>query len=700
MAVLQKIRQRSLLLILIIGFCLLAFIVGDLFNNGGFSSSSKDVGSINGKGISFEDFRIKVSNVEKSGQGTTSTQAANRVWEEEVSIALLTAEFDKLGIRVGENHIMEIFKADQNIGQNPTFLNAAGKFDVAKFKEFFKANPDQAQNLKEREKSAALNAKFQIYNSLIKAGVYTTDSEGKFKYGMESNKVNFDYVSVLFSTIKDSDVKISDEEITNYMKTKEKKYKAEESREIQYVLIEDKASPEDETEVKTSVTALLSPRVEYNKETSKNDTVPGFKGAPDPVDFVNSNSDKPYDSTYVAKKDLPAQFAEQLYNLAPGEVFGPYTNNNFVCLSKSLGKKAGAQVKSSHILISWVGAERAAPKENRTKEQAKVKAEGILAQALANPGMFQIVAFTNSEDPSVQQNGGDMGYISSDANFAKGYKDFVFSNPVGKIGLAETEFGYHIINVTDKQDAVRLATVAQKIEPSEATTDKIYTKAVKFEMDATEGDFDKVAKAAKLQTNPSIKVKVMDETFGILGNQRQIVRWAFEGETNIGDVKRFEVPNVGNVIAKVKAVFEAGLTPIADARPMVEPILKNKKKAEMIKAKMKGATLEAIANANKTQVKPAADVTLENPTLPGVGQEAKVVGIAFALKGNSISAPIEGNLGVYVVKTKTVFTAPAIKSYKDYVAKLNSQNASASGRIIPALKVDAKIEDNRSQFNY
>ena len=700
MAVLQKIRQRSLLLILVIGFCLLAFIIGDLFNSGNLSTTSNDVGSVNGKAISFEDFRIKVSNVEKSGQGITATQAANQVWDQEVSISLLTAEFDKLGIRVGENHIMEIFKADQNIGQNPTFLNAAGKFDVAKFKEFFKANPDQAQNLKDREKDAALNAKFQIYNSLIKAGVYTTDSEGKFKYGMEANKVNFDYVSVLFSSIKDSNVKISDEEITNYMKTNEKKYKAEESREIQYVLIEDKASPEDENEVKVSVNALLTSRIVYNQATGKNDTLPGFKGAADAVEFVNANSDKSYDSTYVAKKDLPAQFAEQLFNLAPGEVFGPYTNNNFVCLSKSLGKKAGAQVKSSHILISWVGAERAAPKENRTKEQAKVKAEGILAQALANPGMFQIVAFTNSEDPSVQQNGGDMGYISSDANFAKGYKDFVFSNPVGKIGLAETEFGYHIINVTDKQDAVRLATVAQKIEPSEATTDKIYTKAVKFEMDATEGDFDKVAKAAKLQTNPSIKVKIMDETFGILGNQRQIVRWAFEGETNIGDVKRFEVPNVGNVIAKVKAVFEAGLTPIADARPMVEPILKNKKKAEMIKAKMKGATLEAIANANKTQVKPAADVTLENPTLPGVGQEAKVVGIAFALKGNSISAPIEGNLGVYVVKTKTVFTAPAIKSYKDYVAKLNSQNASASGRIIPALKVDAKIEDNRSQFNY
>ena len=261
MAVLQKIRQRSLLLILVIGFCLLAFIIGDLFNKGGLSTTSNDVGSINGKGISLEEFQIKVSNVEKSGQGVTLTQAANRVWDQEVSIALLTSEFDKLGIRVGENHIMEIFKADQNIGQNPTFLNAAGKFDVAKFKEFFKANPDQAESLKEREKDASLNAKFQIYNSLIKAGVYTTDSEGKFKYGMESNKVNFDYVSVLFSTVKDSDIKISDEEITNYMKTNEKKYKAEESREVQYVLIEDKASPEDENEVKTAVTALLSSRI-------------------------------------------------------------------------------------------------------------------------------------------------------------------------------------------------------------------------------------------------------------------------------------------------------------------------------------------------------------------------------------------------------------------------------------------------------
>jgi peptidyl-prolyl cis-trans isomerase D len=137
MAVLAKIRQRSALLIAAIAIALFAFIIQDLIGKGGFSQNTKDVGSIDGKDISFEDFRLKVSNVEKSGQGITSTAAANRVWDQEVSIALLTAEFDKLGLRVGEKHIIEVLKADQNIGKNPMFLNAAGMFDLAKIQGLF-----------------------------------------------------------------------------------------------------------------------------------------------------------------------------------------------------------------------------------------------------------------------------------------------------------------------------------------------------------------------------------------------------------------------------------------------------------------------------------------------------------------------------------------------------------------------------------
>lgn len=698
MAVLQKIRQRSLLLILVIGFCLFAFIIGDLFNKGGFNSTPKYVGTVNGKDIAFEDFRVKVSNVEKSGQqGMTPTQAVSRVWDQEVSVALVTAEFDKLGIRATEKHIMEVFKADQSIGQNPMF-QTNGTFDLAKFKEYFKSNPEQAQFVKDREKDAELNAKYQIYSSLVKSAMYTTNAEGKLKYEMESNKVNFDYVAVLYTSIKDADVKVTDAEITDYMKKNEKKYKAEETREVEYVVIQDKASPEDENEVKTTVNSLLNQRIVYNQATSKNDTLPGFKGAANTIDFVNENSDIPYDSTYVAKKALPAEHAEALFNLPAGEVYGPYMRDNYYCITKGMGRKAGAQAKASHILISYEGTQVPNKKEKRTKEEAKAKAEKLLAEVLKNPSSFFMTALMNSDDSSSQQ-GGDLGYFGP-GQMVKPFNDFVFNSPVGKIGLVETDFGFHIINVTEKQDAVRLATIAQKIEPSEATSDKLYTQAVKFEMDATNKDFEKVAKAANLTVNPAVKVKAMDEYFGSAGAQRQIVRWAFEKGTNVGDVKRFEVVNVGNIIAKLKKVHEKGLMAIEDARPAIEPILMNKKKAEKIKAKMKGSSLQAIATASGTTVQQAVDLTVENANIPNAGFERKVVGAAFSIGVNKISAPIDGNAGVYVVKPTLITKAPALNNYKDYTNKIKSQVAGYVGRVIPALKEEADIEDNRAKFNY
>ena len=698
MAVLAKIRQRSALLIGAIALALFAFIIQDLIGKGGIGQNSKDVGTVNDKDISFEEFRVKVSNVEKSGQGITSTQAANQVWDQEVSIALLTSEFDKLGLRAGEKHLIEVLKADQNIGGNPMFLNAAGLFDLAKFKEYFKANPEQAQYLQEREKSAELNAKFQMYNTLVKAALYTTEAEGKLKYEMEANKVNFAYVAGLYSTIKDSQVKVTDAEIVDFMKKNEKKYKADESREIEYVLLEDKASAQDEADVKAKIVALLSGSVVYNAKTAKNDTVAGFRTAANAIDFVNSNSDVPYDSTFIAKKSLPATDADQLFNLAPGAVYGPYKYGNYYCISKSFGKRANVNVKASHILISYEGTQVSNKKEKRTKEQALAKAQAILAQVNANPDSFMMLAYSNSDDSSSQQ-GGDLGYFGPN-EMVKPFNDFVFGNPIGKVGLVETPFGFHIIKVTDKQDGVRLATVAQKIEPSEATSDKIFTQATQFEMDAANKDFAQLAKEMKLTVASPVTVTGMEENFASLGNQRAIIRWAFEDDSKVGAIKRFELANIGHVIARVKSIDDSGLVPVSQARAYVEPILKNKKKAELIKAKMTGSSLEAIAKANAAKVEQAANITMENPVFGLVGAEPKVVGTAFSLATNKVSAPIEGVTGVYVVKNLSTVKAPVLKNHTAYVAKLKQQTANDAGRILPALKANATIKDNRSKFNY
>lgn len=699
MAVLQKIRKRSGLLLLAIGFALLAFVVQDLFTKG-MRSQSKNVGSINGKDVSFDQFRIKVANAEKNGQNgqsTTQTQAANQIWDQEIALALFTDQFEKAGIRTSENNIIEVFKKDPNIGQNPQFLNQLGKFDIAKFKEFFKSNPEQAKAFQDRQTDAEVNSKFQIYSTMIKAGMYVTNADGKFKYKLDADKINFDFVSVLYSTIKDSEIKVTDADILDYMKKNEKKFKSDETREIEYVLIEDKPSAKDEEEIKAKINGLLSGSVVYNKETSKNDTLPSFKSATNIAEFVGANSDKPYDSTYVTKQDLPAEHADKLFNLPTGEIYGPYINGKYYCLSKAMGRKAGAKAKASHILISWEGTKVPNKKEKRTKEQAKAKADMLLAQVQANPGSFMMLALTNSDDSSAQQ-GGDLGYFAP-GQMVKPFNDFVFNNPVGKIGLVETEFGYHIINVTDKQDAIRLATVAQKIQPSEATSNETYTKATQFEMDANKNkDFAAVAKAAKLTVNPVIKAKAMDEAFGTAGNQRQIIKWAYTKDTNVGDVKRFEIVNVGNIIARLKKINEKGLMSVEDVKPSVEGIIKNKKKAAKIMTKMKGSSLEAIAKANATTVQNVPAASVENAVLPSVGAEPKVVGAAFGTTANKVSAPIEGNSGVYVVMTKAVTKAPKLPKYDDYVTKLKAAAAQASGRVFPALKSDAKIDDNRLEF--
>jgi peptidyl-prolyl cis-trans isomerase D len=266
--------------------------------------------------------------------------------------------------------------------------------------------------------------------------------------------------------------------------------------------------------------------------------------------------------------------------------------------------------------------------------------------------------------------------------------------------LVETDFGYHIIKITDKQDGVRLATVAQKIQPSEATSDRIFTQATQFEMGAADKDFNQVAKTMGLTVSPAVSVSAMDENFSSLGNQRAIVRWGFDGDTEVGSIKRFEVANVGHVIARLKSVDDSGLAPLSQVRPYVESILKNKKKAELIKAKMAGNSIETIAKAVGATVQQATEVTLDNPMLENVGQEPKVVGNAFALAANKLSAPIEGTTGVYVVKNTNTVKAPAIQDYTPYVAKLKAQSAGDANRILPVLKDKAKIEDNRRQFNF
>lgn len=685
MAVLSKIRQRSFFLIIIIALALFSFVLADVIQSGTFSAGANDVGSVNGTDIEAQQFMQSVANIEKQGQGTSSTQAMNSAWEQEVRRIILTEEFDKLGLKVGNEQLINIIKQNPSLSQNPQFLNAAGQFDENKFKESLKGiknAPDQTQWLqwKEFEKNIEIYAVEQMYNTMIKSGVYTTKAEGKFQYKLENDKADFEYVTVPFSTINDDQVKVSDAEIIDFMKKSPKKYKSDNTTNVDFVLVENKPSKEDEQAMLTSI----------------GDVKVKFDSVANVGEFVNANSDIKFDSTYVAKKDLPIEHQEALFNLPVGAVYGPYVANGSQCISRMIGRKGNASAKASHILIAYKGAERSPA--TRTKEEAQALANDLLTQAKANPGNFAMLAMTNSDDPGSKNNGGEYDNITPGQMTPK-FNDFVFNNAAGTIGVVETEFGFHVMKVSEKYEAVLMGTVVQKIQPSEATIDAIYTKVSKLEADANENsDFAALAKKAGLEVIPATNLKGFDEYIQGVGSQREIVRWSFNKDTEIGDVRRFEVPQ-GFVIAKLKDKNTSGLLPIDVAKQTVEPILKNQKRAEIIKKKMSGASLEAVAQKSGATVQPAIGVSMKSPVLPNIGNEPKVVGKAFGLAAGKTSEIIEGNSGMFMVRAKAVTKAPEVPSYATYITQDRTQNQSyATSKAYTALKDKAEIKDNRANF--
>ena len=278
------------------------------------------------------------------------------------------------------------------------------------------------------------------------------------------------------------------------------------------------------------------------------------------------------------------------------------------------------------------------------------------------------------------------------------FNDYVFNNPVGSIGVVETDYGFHVIKVMAKYDAVQLATISKKIEPSEKTIDEIYNKASQFETDANDKKFADVAKAQKLTITPASNIRPSDEYVQGLGAQREVVRWSFNDETSVGDIKRFETPT-GYIVAVLKGKNETGLLSMDVARDAVGAIIRNEKKAELIKKKMSGATLEAVAKSSGGSVLSANGVAISSAMIENIGAEPKVVGTAFGLEAGKTSKLIVGNSGVFMIKPKKVTDAPAVTDFSEAIKQEKAQQAnSAQTRAYQAIKEKATIKDYRAKF--
>ncbi|MBU2975430.1 peptidylprolyl isomerase [Zobellia sp. B3R18] len=703
MAILENIRKRTTVLILIIGLALFAFVISGVFVNGDVSGKvGSSIAEINGEEISIDEFRQKVDIASRRSANASTMQTVNQVFDQEVRNAILGQQFQDLGVDIEQDQILNYIGTIPSYAQSPQFQNESGVFDQNKFRNFIAElklnNPEQYNLWLQDEQAIVQSAKQQTYFNLIKAGVGATLKEGELDYKLANDKVDVKYVRIPFTSIPDSTISVSKSEIQTYINNHKEDFKQEPARDIQFVYFQEKPSAADETAVKDAITKLMDDTVEYNAQTDKNDTVAGFRNTTDLAAFLDRNSDIKFDTIYKSKKQLPAKFADTLMTLQVGEMFGPYRDGDFFKVSKMVARKPGGSVKASHILIAYEGAQRANPEVTRTKEEAEAEAKRLLREAKKKDAKFVELARDNSDGPSAP-NGGDLGYFQ-EGRMVPAFNDFAFGNKVGTIGMVETDFGFHVIKIDDKEDIVQIATLAREIEPSEDTTNKLFTDATKFEMESIESNkaFSDLAKENEYLVRPVNKIKATDENLPGLGAQRNIVQWAFQEETNIGDIKRFDLTG-GYAVAQVTKAYKEGLMSVEDASAIVLPKLRKERKAAQIIAANKGKSIEDLAKDNNVSASTASALTVKSPTIPGAGSEPAVVGTAFAMKEGATSELIEGNTGVYKLTVTKKTEAPKLDNYSMYATSVKtSREARVNTAVYDALKDASEIEDKRAAF--
>ena len=702
MAVLGQIRQRSFFLIVVIGMALFAFVISGVFDGNSSSAPTDPIAVVNEEEVELTLFRQMVEQAERSYNFSTM-QAVNSVWDEMIRLTIFKQEFDRLGIDAGKEQIEMILSKDERIVQDPRFQNESGFFDFGIFTNFVNSlrleNPQAYQNWRSQEESIVALAKENIYYDLIKSSSGFTELEGEDAYHLENDRVNINFISIPFSEVPDSLFKISDSDIRKYVNQNKEKFELEPSRKVNYVVFPDLATDEDKSRIRADLEKLKELRVEYNDVSKLADTIQGLKTTQNITEFVEQYSEVPFDSIYLSKGALANDYADILFELKKDDVFGPYQDGEQFKISRFIDRKNGGSIRASHILVSFQGASRANPQIARSKEEAEKIANKYYREARRNPDDFAELATKYSDGPSSSM-GGDLGFFQ-EGTMTEKFFDFCNKSRVGRIGIVETEFGFHIIKVTNKEDVVLIADVVKQIVPSEESSNAVFQKTTQFEMESINlKDFPATSQKYGYEIKEVDQVNILDENLPSMQRQRNVVQWLFSDETKIKDIKRFSLTTGGYVVAQLVDVIPEGSININAIKEEVSQEIIKKSKADYLLETYKSySSLDSLSVLLGKEIETATAVTQKNNVLPGVGSEPYVIGAAFAMKLNQPSALIKGNNGVYMIEVSSREISKNLESYQAYANILKTEeNNRISSVIYNALKSTATIEDNRPVY--
>ena len=688
MSIIQNIRDKGAWIIFtIIVIALVAFVLQDGIGKQG-NTTETDLGTVNGVAINkinFEEkLEIQVQNY--ASQGVKREQLIGFLWNQEIDRILYINEQEKLGITIGNKELTDVlFGTESPFKQEFTDPNT-GEFKVNDAKQAIaqvkkSKNQEQINQIEKLYIEPSIENRLRNkYQALIVKGLQLPTWMVQKQYNESNSIANIDIIGVPYANISDSTIKVTDDEVASYIKENAAAFQVEEaSKLINFVGFSAAPTSTDSTSVLNSITALKA----------------DFQAAQDPAVFLNKvGSDLPFYNSFISGKSIQIPNKEAIIAAGVGNVYGPYVDGKNYTIAKVIGVKQWPDSASvRHILITTAGQNGQLVRDDSTAK----KLIDSIRFAIAGGASFDAMVLKYSEDAGSKEKGGKYEMFPQ-AQMVGPFNDFSFDNSVGTKGVVKTDFGYHYIEVlkqTPRSPAYKIAYLSKAILPSSETIGAASAAAAAFATASKDiKSFNQEAVKLNKQTFPAVGIKSMDYEIPGLGESRSLVRWVYENDLNSVS----EPTEIGDsyFVAIITGEEKAGLASVASAKPQVEGILRDQKKATQIKQSFKGNTMEAIAANAKTVVQPADSINFNYSLIPGIGNEPKLVGAAFNKAFlNKPSAPIAGNAGVFVISVKSQGAKAATQDLVSFESDLLNRTRSVIYRTNIALKKVAKIKDNR-----
>lgn len=713
MSVIQSIRDKyARWAVIAIALALLGFIMMDAFasRTNIFGGSSNVVGRINGKKIEVQEFEQKVKAQEEYAQrqgyaGEESrSQAINSVWSQEVEKALLEDEFEKLSMTVTDKELNDVlFGANppEDIKQGFTDPNT-GQFNLSAAQQYFanlrkSGTEEQKAQMRQYLDNLVYQRLAEKYMSLMSNSYYFPKWMLE-KQNLDNSLISkISFVSAPYASISDSTVKVSDDEIKSYINDHKKDFEQEEeTRSISYVVFSAAPTAADSVAARNNLSGLVNE----------------FATTKDEAAFLTRNASTISVFLYAPASQIQVPAKDSIFALPVGGVYGPYLDaSNYVLAKKVDTRSLPDSVKVRHILLGTTDPRTGQPL--MPDSIAKAKADSVAA-AIRGGANFDSLEAKYSTDQAAHQEKGVMTFSSMQIqgeNFAKEFGDFIlFNGKTGDKQVVKTNFGYHYIEIMEQKNVQphhKIAYLSKPIEASDETDNAAQNAANLFAGNSRDSksfndNYEKTLKGKGINRLSATDIRPTDFNVNGLGTSRNFVKDIFD--TDGGDVLQPHRVGDAYVVAMVTEISEEGVVGVNKARAVVEPILRNEKKAEQLKKKLGSiTTLEAAAAKLGQPVQTADSLRFNGNRNPALGYEGKVIGAAFnpTNKGKVVPEALAGQAGVYVIRVDNVGTTPVEAANIEEQRKALQMQARQSMQYrspLYALRKASKIKDNRANF--